>query len=59
VSCRPANAVLPDGQNAHLIIESPDWWLERILKSGKWNVLRATKDAKQLYLELRRVHATP
>jgi hypothetical protein len=58
ISCRPANAVLPDGNNAHLIIESPDWWLERILKSGKWNVLRATKDAKQLYLELRRVHPT-
>jgi len=26
-----AIAILPDGRNAHLIQESPDWWLPKIL----------------------------
>ena len=30
VSCRPANAVLPDGRNAHLIVEAPRWWLSQL-----------------------------
>ena len=34
VSCRPAVKKLPDGRNAHLIIESPAFWLKRFLKAG-------------------------
>lgn len=30
VNLRPAKKHLPDGRNAHLIIESPAWWRERI-----------------------------
>lgn len=30
IATRPANAVLPDGRNAHLLVESPDWWLAKI-----------------------------
>ena len=30
VTCGPAMKVLPDGRNAHLIQESPEWWLERL-----------------------------
>lgn len=30
VATRPANKTLPDGRNAHLIIESPEWWQEKI-----------------------------
>lgn len=56
ISCRPANAVLPDGRNAHLIIETPDWWLEKIMARGKWKLLREVTDAKQLYVELRRTN---
>lgn len=26
---KPAKRILPDGRNAHLIIESPDWWKEK------------------------------
>ncbi len=30
VSCVPAGKVLPDGRNAHLIQEPPEWWLPKI-----------------------------
>lgn len=30
VSCVPARKVLDDGRNAHLIQESPEWWLPKI-----------------------------
>lgn len=26
----PARKVLPDGRNAHLIVQPPSWWLERL-----------------------------
>ena len=29
VACYPALKVLPDGENAHVTIEPPDWWLNR------------------------------
>lgn len=31
VSTRPAHKNLPDGRNAHLIVEQPEWWLPRIM----------------------------
>jgi hypothetical protein len=30
IACYPAKKKLPDGRNAHLIIENPDWWIEKI-----------------------------
>lgn len=30
IACYPAKKFLPDGRNAHLIVESPDWWLDKI-----------------------------
>jgi 2-polyprenyl-3-methyl-5-hydroxy-6-metoxy-1,4-benzoquinol methylase len=30
IACYPAKKLLPDGRNAHLIIESPIWWLDKI-----------------------------
>lgn len=30
ISCRKANASLPDGRNAHLIIQKPQWWIDSI-----------------------------
>lgn len=30
IACYPAKKILPDGRNAHLIVESPEWWLEKI-----------------------------
>jgi hypothetical protein len=31
VSCVPAKKFLPDGRNAHIIQESPNWWLSWLL----------------------------
>lgn len=31
VACRPAKKVLADGRNAHLIQESPSWWVAKML----------------------------
>lgn len=36
VACRPANRHLPDGRNAHLIVEPPEWWEAHI--RGRFNV---------------------
>jgi hypothetical protein len=30
IACYPAKKSLPDGRNAHLIIEPPDWWRQRV-----------------------------
>lgn len=30
VACRYANEVLPDGRNAHLIVQSHNWWYDKI-----------------------------
>lgn len=34
VSTRPARTLLPDGGNAHLIVESPEWWRARVEAAG-------------------------
>lgn len=39
VACRPAKAILPDGRNAHLIVETPAWWVEQVKIVG-WRVVR-------------------
>lgn len=31
VNCEPAQKTLPDGRNAHLIQEPPEWWLPKIM----------------------------
>ncbi len=48
IATRPANKVLPDGRNAHLIQETPAWWLEKLRAIG-WQVddtLEKMKDGK-------------
>ena len=30
IATRPANAVLADGRNAHLIVEKPKWWCDEL-----------------------------
>jgi trans-aconitate methyltransferase len=32
IACYPAVAILPDGRNAHLIVEKPDWWRDKFKK---------------------------
>ena len=30
VCCRPADAILPSGENAHCTVESPEWWVDHL-----------------------------
>lgn len=34
IACSPAKLILPDGRNAHLIIEGKDWWRKKFLDLG-------------------------
>jgi hypothetical protein len=34
IACRPAKKTLPDGRNAHLTQEPPDWWLPKL--DARW-----------------------
>jgi hypothetical protein len=34
IATRPANKLLPNGANAHLIIENDEWWKGRVLRAG-------------------------
>lgn len=48
IATRPANKVLPSGRNAHLIQESPEWWLAKLRETG-WtitNEFQKMKDGK-------------
>lgn len=31
IACYPAKKSLPDGRNAHLIVQPPEWWREQLL----------------------------
>lgn len=34
IATRPSNKTLSDGRNAHLIVESADWWKARVIAAG-------------------------
>ena len=36
IANRPAKKTLPDGRNAHLIQEGPEWWLPRLM--SRWHL---------------------
>ena len=48
IACYPAKKRLPDGRNAHLIIESPKWWIEKIK-----NTFTTSKIVKKEIVEFR------
>ena len=43
IACHPAKKSLSDGRNAHLIIESPTWWKNK-LESLSWKILKERVD---------------
>jgi len=45
VATRPANKILPNGENAHLSIQPADWWLARIAQSG-FKIIRSEEKRK-------------
>jgi 2-polyprenyl-3-methyl-5-hydroxy-6-metoxy-1,4-benzoquinol methylase len=44
VSTSPAEKTLPDGRNAHLIQETPEWWLPKIMERFELHVFQRTQD---------------
>lgn len=38
IATRPANAILPDGRNAHLIVQPAPWWTDRVERQG-WTIV--------------------
>jgi SAM-dependent methyltransferase len=38
ISCNPAKKHLRDGRNAHLLIQPPEWWIEKFIEYG-WDVI--------------------
>jgi len=39
IACHPAKKALSDGRNAHLIIENPEWWKNKIEKLEGWKIV--------------------
>lgn len=48
IACSPAKLILPDGRNAHLIIENDTWWKTNFLNLGY-------KINKEQYLEFEKI----
>lgn len=56
VCCRPANETLPDGRNAHLIVQPHNWWYETIRKfypNGKFEWHEATYSFEAIIIPAR------
>ena len=39
IACHPAKKGLADGRNAHLIIEKPEWWRNKIQAIPGWRII--------------------
>jgi hypothetical protein len=52
IATRPANAVLPDGRNAHLIVEKAAWWIDRFASHGWAIAEHADHKGRELVLWL-------
>lgn len=52
ISCRLAKKTLPDGRNAHLIVEPPEWW-EAKLKE-RFCIVKHRKTAEDYWVEVKR-----
>jgi hypothetical protein len=42
IACHPAKKSLSDGRNAHLIIEKPEWWRNKLQSLNGWKILYET-----------------
>lgn len=55
IATKLAKRTLPDGRNAHLIVERPAWWLAKLgLISDRWRVQDHTEGTKTLRVQLTR-----
>ena len=39
IACHPSKKALSDGRNAHLIVEEPIWWKDKIQQIPGWKIL--------------------
>lgn len=39
IACHPAKKALPDGRNAHLIVEPPAWWRQQLQDIVGWQIV--------------------
>ena len=46
IDTKPARKVLPDGRNAHLIIENIDWWTNLINRHINGNIVFSGQNDK-------------
>ena len=49
IDCRPAKKILPDGRNAHLILEEPEWWMSKIKEHIYGEIVYENLNKKQKY----------
>lgn len=40
IACYPSKKSLPDGRNAHLIVQPPEWWRSKILNVMKLTIVK-------------------
>jgi Methyltransferase domain len=55
ISTTEATKLLPDGRNAHLIVQGPGWWIRKIQKASgpKWKIARAVYEPQgAVYLKI-------
>lgn len=54
IATRPANAILPGGRNAHLIVENAEWWVNQFSRPG-WSVEGVTnRSGKEVSMVLQK-----
>jgi len=55
IACHPAKKKLNDGRNAHLIIETPQWWKNKLSKYN-WNIVFEEVKEKDRILKDKTMH---
>lgn len=51
IACFKSKKSLPDGRNAHLIIETPDWWQEHMYAKSTYSVVHEDVTARMTPLK--------
>lgn len=54
ISCAPAKLILPDGRNAHLIQETPEWWKNAFTRRGFSVIKEEYKEFKKYSKQLKK-----
>lgn len=58
IAVRPAEKRLPDGRNAHLIIDNSSWWQHQLRGMGGWKGKVVRDDDRGLYMWWRKLATT-